>query len=264
MALFLLLVSLLHTLSVQSIQCDYDGISYWEGDKWFDSNDTTCQTFCVCQSDGTVSYSSQYTDIPSNGVLATAFADHCWYDMPDSCLTDATRWVLTASSCACPNCGCPANLSDPTDPTFTWFEGWVDEQALASGTTSGNFIFDMSSDPYHCDICHCENGKTLCEDAVSAEWDISSHCTDTAITQCYKGDAPSNATDITTAVDITTAYCEPYRNYCGVMHSGSDFGDQSTTQYDCSEGFVCEVLGLTDGGCVMTQYNSTLYGMDFA
>eukprot|EP01083_Nonionella_stella_P084077 232639_1 len=246
------------------ISCDYDGLTYWEGDSWFDSSDTACQTFCVCPSTGTAICSTQYAGIPADTALAAAFADKCEYYMENSCLTQADRWVA-GSSCGCPSCGCPVDLSDPLD---TWFGGWVDEDAVASASSStGSFVLDFggSSDPYHCDLCHCENDETSCETAVSADWDISSHCSDAAITQCYQGDAPSNAADITSAIDtIELGYCEPYKDYCGISHSGSDFSASSNTQYDCSEGFVCEVLGLTDGGCAIAQYTSPMYYLDYA
>eukprot|EP01083_Nonionella_stella_P000245 750_1 len=143
---------------VQCVKGAWSSASYWEGDVWWDTieNDPTCQTLCVCQSDGTPLCSTTYSDIVANPVLLNAFkvvCRHTWRTFGDSCMKDATRWFYDTASgnpndCeyACHSydhlyCACPSNLANPEKDT--WFD-------LSSGD---------------CKLCHCSHGRTYCRSA---------------------------------------------------------------------------------------------------
>eukprot|EP01083_Nonionella_stella_P169959 577383_1 len=96
--------------------CDYNGeTKYLDQNWWVDiEDDPTCQSFCVCKSDGTVSCSTSYAGIVEDDALIDAFNEECgwiyedWFDEEGSCIsseTDVSAWVSTTSwggRCDCP------------------------------------------------------------------------------------------------------------------------------------------------------------------
>eukprot|EP01083_Nonionella_stella_P198593 729033_1 len=224
--------------SCPPVSCDYNGDTKWEGDDWWDDSDSDCKTFCVCQSDGNAVCSTTYAEIVGNDVLFSAFSDDCDYYLPDSCMSDPTRWSDDSSYyCGCPQCDC---VSD----TDTWYEAWTDAEALESDASDLSFmIFGGASEAYHCDICSCVDGETECDEGVSAAFDLSEQCDATSITKCYEGDALD---------DLDQAYCPP-SDYCSHKRDSDD------SEWGCGEPFLCDVLGLADSTCVSASYQRTMY-----
>eukprot|EP01083_Nonionella_stella_P099813 280764_1 len=99
--------------------CDYNNETKYLNDAWWVDieDDSTCQSFCTCLSDGTVPCSTTYADIVADDALIDAFNDDCgslyesWITIYDEdyggCVsdeTDVSGWVGAANGiCSCPD-----------------------------------------------------------------------------------------------------------------------------------------------------------------
>eukprot|EP01083_Nonionella_stella_P172903 594754_1 len=226
---------------------------YQPGDVWWEdiSYDSSCQTFCYCQHDGTTYCETSYADIvtSSNPGLRTAYFDSDNCDQTKGCAREPNLLERDTSQsvCTCPKCMCPSGkVHGDTE--------YIEYTETASVPDIDNMIRpgDMTS----CMECTCYGNPPYrnCDMTVFSSGSYTSGtdtCPPTVSATCLRGEGKNIS-----AAGLVSKSCYGDDTYCGwtwkrttdaqnTIQVGGDY----EIEWGCQSRMFCEAFQISDGAC---------------
>eukprot|EP01083_Nonionella_stella_P003144 8955_1 len=227
---------------------------YQPGDVWWEdiSYDSSCQTFCYCQYDGTPYCETSYADIVTSAHpgLRDAYFDsnNCYETRGCAREPSLLDRDTSLSYCTCPKCMCPSGKVSGDTEYIEYTE--TDTMPHITNMIRTDFHSGTGMMTSYCMECTCVGSPLYreCDDIHSDHSLFPSYtsgtetCAPTVSATCFSGESKNTS-------GLVSKSCYGDDTYCGWTWTQywSDIEDRY--EYGCQSRMFCEAFQISDGAC---------------
>eukprot|EP01083_Nonionella_stella_P065867 172948_1 len=247
-----------------------DASIYQPGDVWWEDStyDSSCQTFCYCQHDGTTYCETSYADIvtSSHPGLRTAYFDEDHCAATKGCANEPSLLVKVSSQCGCPKCMCPSGKGSGDKEYLEYTE----PDALSEISNFVSPIRDYDDGRTHCMECTCLGSSGTyyrnCEsDPIASYISGTNTCPPPVSATCLSGKGKNTST-----APLVSTSCYGDDTYCGwsfwrmIDTQGTQeiLVSSEENEWGCQSRIFCEAFQISDGACFEIDVDYNTFAMN--